>query len=138
MRWIKKHSHLLISIFGYVLFFCAAVFSFRWFVNDTIGMDSLIAFLVSQALGMFVLHFMRRANSAVLQQRLSSHQYGVFLLVNAVVVLFNALTMYVLDLMSNYNESNLQVFATSILLCVNGIMQLMHENQLAMEEDQEQ
>ena len=122
MQWIRRHSHLFVSTVGYFLFVCVAVFSFRWFVTDAIGMDTLIAFLVSQALGMFVLHFLRRANSVVLHQRISGHQYGVFLLVNAMVVLFNALTMYVLDLMSSYNETNLQVFSTVILLCVNIIM----------------
>ena len=126
MRWYQRYSHYLIGAAGCLLFACVAVVSFCLLISQQVGMDSLIAFLLSQALGLLVLHFMRHSIIRVLGQRESSHRYGVFLLVNAAVVLTNALVMYVLDLMSSYNETAQQIFSTAILLCVNIIMQLQH------------
>ena len=138
MRWIKKHGKLLMSAVAYVLFFCVSLTSFRLFLSPGVGMDSLIAFLLSQTLGMVVLHIMRRMFNLRLQRRLLSRQYGKFLLVNAMVILFNALVMYVLDLMSSYNEVSLQIFATCILAGVNVIMQILHMSEPVVEVPQEQ
>ena len=137
MRWYQRYNIHIASVVGYILFVAVAVASFCLLTSNRIMMDSLIAFLLSQTLGMVVLHFMRRGIVRLLKRRVSSQRYGVFLLVNAAVILINAFMMYVMDLMSDYHEMSLLIFSTVLLVCVNIIMQVLHSKPVGMMENEE-
>ncbi|MBP3371089.1 MAG: hypothetical protein J6L88_01025 [Clostridia bacterium] len=126
MRWLRNHIRYIIYTAGYILFACTAIFSFRFLVGKRVGMDPLIAFLLSQTLGMLVLHYMR---AGFRKKRLTFHQYSTFLLVNVLVILSNAFVMYVMNVSQDSSETRLQVFSTIILLIVNAILQEMQHRQ---------
>ena len=118
-----KRAAGVILAAGYVLFALCALLLFHWLVEG-VQMDVLLAFLLSHACGAVILYYMRRALCYLHGERFSSHNYGMFLLINAIVLVVNALTLYTLDIASDKGLFAAHVFATIVCMIANAVLQL--------------
>ena len=78
---------------GYAVFIAVTILSFRW-LTDGMNMDGLLAFLLAQSVGILLLYHLRRIACYLEARTFSTHEYGAFLLINAMVLVVNALVMY--------------------------------------------
>ena len=124
MHFTPKRAAEAILAAGYVLFALCALLLFHWLAGS-LQMDVLLAFLLSHACGIVILYYMRRALCYLRGERFSSRSYGAFLLVNAIVLVVNALTLYTLDIGSDRGMFTACVFATIVCMAANVIMQVV-------------
>ena len=121
-RYIK-----ILIVSGYILFLVAAFLSYRWLVGKKVGMDSLIAYLLSQMFGILILYYMRRATRFADRRLFTSREYGRFQLLNAIVLLINVVLLSTLDVNALFGEMGMQIYGTSVTLCTNIVLHIVQE-----------
>ena len=127
---MQNHSRRytkILTVFGYILFLAAAFLSYRWLVGKTVGMDNLIAYLLSQMFGILILYYMRRVARYADRQPFSSHEYGSFLLINAGVLLINVFLLSTLDVNALFGQMGMQMYGTFVTLCTNIVLHIVQE-----------
>lgn len=115
---------------GYAVFMAVTILSFRW-LTDGMNMDGLLAFLLAQSVGILLLYHLRRIACYLEARTFSTHEYGAFLLINAMVLVVNALVMYTMDTTSGLSEGSLCVYATIVCACANAVLQAVQTKQVA-------
>ena len=134
MRNNRKYKTILI-VSGYLLFLTASFLLYRALVAKSVGMDSLIAFLLSQTLGILILYYTRRISRYVERRRFRSGEYGAFLIINAVILLVDSFLLSTLDVNALFGEMSMQVYGTFVTFFTNVVLHIVQAQERKEEAD---